>query len=86
LQQLGRTFKESKFCIYNLPPLKLSLDKSHNPNLELKYVCCLLNQDALLIRPKNEAQMRSMCERKQVSMAVIGKIMSTYYAPNMFGF
>jgi hypothetical protein len=49
------------------------------------FVACL-NQDALLIRPNNGALMQSICERKQVSMVVIGKIKSTYYAPNMFGF
>jgi phosphoribosylformylglycinamidine (FGAM) synthase-like enzyme len=49
------------------------------------FVACL-NQDALLIRPKNEALMQSICERKRVSMVVIGKIKSTYYAPSMFEF
>jgi len=53
---------------------------------KLRYVCCLLNQDALLIRPESEALMRSICERERVSMAVIGKIRSAYRAPSMFGF
>ncbi len=45
LQQLGRTFRESKLCIYSLPLPKLSLEKNHNPSFmsicfQSHFCCC----------------------------------------------